>query len=398
LDQALLSAANLLVGLLVVRSTAKADYGHYLLGVAAVLFVVSVQNALVTTQMTVLLPGKEPRERERFCAALAAGQFLVFLPLAMAATGTAAMASHAGAGPWRGIVPAVSAAALGTLLREFGRALHFQRLRPSAVLATDLLYLVLLGSGLAVAVARAPEGLHITALWLMGLASLVTGGIALATARPGPFPGFTEMTAALSEAWRNGRWALGGVTVTWLQDQSYVYLLTLLAGAGAAAEAGAARLFMAPAALLGAGAARALLPRWAVWRSFGDHSRVGRTAARMNSALVACVTAWSVAAFALAAWGGELILGGAYRQVAPLVALWGLLFALQAARSVQSWRLQAYCRFREIAAANTASAFIALLAAAAFIMRLGTAGSIIALVLGECVLLALLRRVSADVI
>src|SRR3990172_5775125 len=149
IDQAILSLANFLVGVFLIQNTSKDDYGLYVLAYAIILYLVSTQNAVITTQMTVLAPQKSHGSGERFCGALAVSQYLIIIPLGMLAFVLAMFAEKAG---WLSpaeshLITAIAAATLGVLLREFARSLFFLRLRPVTVLALDVVQVLLLFGG-----------------------------------------------------------------------------------------------------------------------------------------------------------------------------------------------------------------------------------------------------------
>lgn len=391
-DQAMLSLANLLVGVFLIQNTGKEDYGIYVIAYAVILYVVGVQNAIVTTQMTVMAPRKPHELQPGFCGSLAVGQYLIFMPLAMLAVGIGVVASNVGWLPEDDarMVIVIATATLGVLLREFARGLFFLKLRPGVVLALDLVNIVLLFGGLFIAQRAAPELLHVLAIAAFGVSSLVSGALALGVARLPLRQVLAEQLAALRDAWVNGRWALGGVSVTWIQDQSYVYLLSLLAGAASTAEANAARLLLVPVMLLNTGVTRITMPHWAILRHNGKRAEIEQTAGWI----------WRVLVLLIGVYVGALLLGqdvvipflfsAEYESIGSLILLWGVILGLQIVRSSFSIMLQVYQQFRQITVANVFSAVIVVALGLVLIPALGVEGSLIAMLLGEIVLTVLL--------
>lgn len=399
-DQSVLSLANFLIGVFMIKSTAKSDYGTYALACAVVLFVTSVQSALITTQMTVLAPRGKGEDRERFCSALAAGQYLIFLPPALLAFAAAAIARHVGLINITALemVMAVSAASVGVLLREFFRGFFFRQLSPGKVLAMDLLYLLLLSAGLAAVQATAPGRLHVAAVLVTGAASFLAGAAALFGSGMNPLLRLREILAALAQVWQQGKWALAGVAITWLQDQSYIYLLTILAGSAATAEASASRLFLAPVALLNTSFARTLLPRWAALRHSGENEQIRNMVKKSMLLMTAAIIFYVAALLLLKDHLVRHLVTGEYGDLGVLIMLWSFLFLVQAARSRYSWLLQVFQRFGTITGASAVSAFAVLLLGLVLIGRFGARGSIMALAAGEVILALLLRRECGNVV
>jgi O-antigen/teichoic acid export membrane protein len=390
LDQALLSAANLLLGVFLIKHSSKEEYGSYVLAYTLILFLFGVQNALVNTQMAVLAPSRSRDEQGRFCSALAAGQFAIFIPIAIA-TALAGLALN-----WHGdshsahLAFALAISLLGVMLREFFRSYFFLKMRPLAVLYLDITYVALLFGGLWAVVLMKYANLNVAALLIMGIASTLIGAASVFIARKELPMKMMDIRPALSESWQHGRWALAGVTVTWLQDQSYIYLLSAMVSTAETAEASAARLFLAPLTLLSAGFSRVVTPRWAYMAHEKKYKEMFDMANRIKWLLVGIVIAYVVVLLLFQGWLTPLVLTGSYTQTGPLIALWGILFALQVVRGNYSSLLQVFKRFRDITLANTATAIGVLLMGAIVIKTYGVKGSIVTMIVGELALTILL--------
>jgi len=392
-DQALLSITNFLIGIFLIRHTGKADYGQYVLAFAVILYSTGIQNAVITVPMTVLAPGKTRLESDHFCSGLATGQYLLFIPLCIISLITTAALAYGGVinRHQAMLMAAVAFAVQAVALREFFRGLFSQRLKPQAVLLLDMVYVAMLACGFMVSWKQLP----MAAIVIMGVASALTGVGGWLLARLPLETSVTSLRQTLAESWRHGKWALAGVTVTWLQDQSYIYLLTMLAGAASTAEASAARLFLAPVALLTASFARTLMPRWATLRHEGKTDRIRRMLNKTSLILTGLIVLYAMAVF----FGREPILRNIltteYQGAASLISLWSVLLILQAVRANYSWALQVFCRFRLITLANGVSATVVLLSGLILITRYGAAGSITAMIIGEALFVSLLWKAYA---
>ena len=390
LDQAWLSAANLLLGVFLIKHSSKEEYGGYVLGYAIILFLMSVQNALVNTQMSVLAPTRNKSEQGRFCAALAIGQFAIFIPVVLLIAAAGILLDWNGATNGASLAFAIAISTLGVILREFFRSYFFLRLQPLTVLAFDIAFVGMLFGGLWVAVLMKYAHLNLAALVIMGIASAIVGFASVLLARKEMPVRLADIRPALQESWQHGRWALAGVTVTWIQDQSYIYLLSAMVSPAETAEASAARLFLAPLTLLSVGFYRVYMPRWAYLAHDGKHQEIVNTANRVKWILVSMVVAYVGVLLLLKDWLTPLLLTGSYTQTGPLIAMWGALFAMQAVRGNYSSLLQVFRRFRDITLANTATAIGVLLMGAILIKAYGVKGSMVTMIVGELALTILL--------
>jgi O-antigen/teichoic acid export membrane protein len=247
-------------------------------------------------------------------------------------------------------------------------------------------------SGLALVYYHAPTHLSLAAIWLTGLASFLAGLLILVKIQLLTHLCFAEIGRALAESWLQGRWALLGISVTWLQDQSYVYLLGILVSASSLAEANAPRLLLAPLALVNLSVMRILLPRWVNLRVAGQHESI-RSSGRKAAFLMFCIVGAYIAVLLpfrklLAA----RLLTSEYTDITVLLVLWGILFTVQSQRSNIAAQLQVFQQFRQITQANAASALLVVVVGSMLISWYGVRGSIVTLIVGEIVLTLLLWR------
>ncbi|MGB9149749.1 MAG: hypothetical protein WCB36_05830 [Burkholderiales bacterium] len=386
LDQAWLSAANLVLGVFLIKQSSKEEYGSYVLGYAIIWFLIGVQNALVTTQMAVLAPGRSTSEQGRFCSALAIGQFAIFVPVVIFIVLIGLVLGWNGDANGSALAYAIAISTLGVILREFFRSYFFLRLNPILVFGLDVTFVALLFAGLWAAIQMKIPSINLAALVIMGIASLVVGVVSASLAREVLAVRLADVRPALQESWQHGRWALAGVSVTWLQDQSYIYLLSAMVNTAETAEASAARLFLAPLTLVYVGFSRVLTPRWSYMAHEGKTQEIVTMANRVKWLMLGMVVVYVVVLLLAKDWITPLLLTKSYTQTGSLIFLWGILFALQAVRSNYSTLLQVFKRFREITLANTASAIGVLLIGAVLIRTYGVTGSMVTMIIGELAL------------
>ena len=76
-DQVVIALANFGVGLLLIKIATKPEFGLYGLSIAAILYLIGLANALITTQMIVLAPTFGGKEDE-FCYGLLKTQQILY--------------------------------------------------------------------------------------------------------------------------------------------------------------------------------------------------------------------------------------------------------------------------------------------------------------------------------
>jgi hypothetical protein len=211
-DQALLSAINFSIGLFFIHFAEKEVYGLYSLAYGAITLVISFAGALIGTPMTVSYADRPEERRERYCASMLVGQYWIFLPvvgLALAVIGVlyqlGMLQRH-----MTSFAAVIAVASLGGMLWEFSRRYYYLRFQPRKVLRLDICYASLMAVGLTAAASRTLSDMHWWVFVLYGLATLGSGLYALAGSGLITRLNAVEVWEALKEAWRLGRWALGG--------------------------------------------------------------------------------------------------------------------------------------------------------------------------------------------
>ena len=80
-DQGLLSAANFAVGIVLIKTVPQEHYGYWAIAKIIFIFLVSIQNAVITTPLNVLLASKTANQKNKYVKGLFRGQLLFLLPL-----------------------------------------------------------------------------------------------------------------------------------------------------------------------------------------------------------------------------------------------------------------------------------------------------------------------------
>jgi len=184
--------------------------------------------------------------------------------------------------------------------------------------------------------------------------------------------------------------------VTWLQDQSYIYLLALASSTASVAEANAAKLFLSPIALINVSFGRTLMPRWARMRSEKNIEGIVATARKAAYAMSAIIVFYVLIILLCKDLIITNFMTKEYQGIGVLIFLWGVWFLIQTNRANSSWCLQVFSKFRQIMTTNMISAVTVVSISFILIAHLGAEGSILSLIIGETVFAILLRKVLSD--
>lgn len=163
--------------------------------------------------------------------------------------------------------------------------------------------------------------------------------------------------------WENGRWALGGVAITWMQNQSYVFLMTYYMGPEGVGLANAGRMFITPFGFLIPAMTQVLLPYLSETREKSE-----RNAIRKGAAFSVSLSAASViyVCFALLIYDFlySILIGksGNFESVYTFSCLWFAVLVAQSFREGVSVTMQSLAEFKRITKALIYSASLTVMA------------------------------------
>ena len=326
-DQAITSAENFGIGVILVRSCPKAEFGLYALGYGMLILALSLIAALITAQMpTVFSKAYLSSEERRFqCNSLLRALLVVCITTAICGSLVTLLLArfHIVASYDACYWLLLSFAVPGICLRDFMRRYFFQVRSEAQALLMDAFALVLTLSTLgAMAAFHAPHLNSVAAatLALSGLAvgtwGLLRAGLS-ARKRTDEAPGFQSF-------WHAGGWNIGATLVSWFQTQAYTFFVTAMLGLSGLATANAPRVLLTPITLLSTGLALPLLPRFATQRT--NLNRI--TSIRSAGVLITLIFAF-VGLYMSALWLARgallpLILGRRYDDVWPCMIAWAV--------------------------------------------------------------------------
>lgn len=394
ITQAISSATNFLLGLYMVRVLSPKDFGIYGIGMSLCLLYTGFGNAMFLTQMVVNSPDKPIEDRLPYATRV----LLVVLLFAAATLVLLCVTLLFGPFflPWiagkEHLAIAVGASSVALLIKEFFvRQAYIAASEPRA-LATN--------SAIAVTVAGMLAFYHLSG-WTLnveGILWIFTGGqiagaiTALAIAKlPLGNISWRAIIRDLQEAWVGGRWALGGVSVTWIQSQTYTYVIAFTLGPAGVGFANAARLFIVPFTLLLPAINQVTMPRLAELR-VRDRRKVTRSGITITAGLFALATIYSFCMMSFAGTVAPMLLGEKYKNITPFVLVWCLVLLFQLLRDGAGTLMQVVKKFRALMIVNAFSATVSIAVAVILIRWWGVSGAILGTGIGDLCLAILLWR------
>jgi O-antigen/teichoic acid export membrane protein len=232
-DQALVSGANFLTNVILARSLGVSEFGVFALAWMTVLFVNSLQWALVVSPMMSVGPKQTESDRPAYFGAVVF-QELIFSVCCTVLVSFAVIGSTKFFPQWniRGLALPLGFAVLSYLLQDFVRRYFFSIHRSTWALITDAAsYLTQLP--ILFLLARHSQLSSARALWVIGMTSIF--GLLVGSFR---FERITMLRATIKDVslrhWRISRWLLPSAFMQWSAGNLFVVAAPIYYGAAAA--------------------------------------------------------------------------------------------------------------------------------------------------------------------
>ncbi len=265
-DQMVLSGANFLAGLLMIRRTTDFAYGQFVLAQSAILLLVSIQSSWLTGVLQIIVPKKTPSEGTHAIGTMRVSQARFLRGLGMVLLVATAAAWLVGilklgiALITAGIVLACWAA----LQREYLRSALIIYTRPRHLLQTDVVYAAVLICGVLAATYWTTWA-GVSSIGALIVAALIAATISYRTLDVDPGWVAGDARPLWQEVRQIGVWATVGAVIYWIFGQSYNYILAGRFDLTAVASVNAARLLLTPIFVFTIGINNVLITSTAKW-------------------------------------------------------------------------------------------------------------------------------------
>jgi O-antigen/teichoic acid export membrane protein len=381
--QAMLSASSFIVGLLLVRRTSDAEYGYYVLILATVTLVTSLQGSFIGPPMVIRLTTSTRDERANLIGALTRDQTRLLPLLALLPVIFGAFLQIRGnlGFPLALTLLAGTAAIITSLRRNFLRSVLFAFRRPNDVLGADALYSVLLVLG-AYAATFTPLPAATAAL-TMAIACLLGSYLLSKTLWRYESWNKSAPLGMLREIAPLGAWSAFGAASHWLFSQGYNYFVAGTLGVTAVAALAATRLLVMPVNLLSTGVASLMLPMVSNWMQHHSLPKVFVRLILASLGLAALASCYLLLMWLARGWIFDDILRKQLPGRDLLLELWCAIAIVMLCRDQLIHFLVARARFRLTSTVTLISAVISISSSLIAMRYVGAPGALLGLLLGE---------------
>ncbi|MEZ5775988.1 MAG: hypothetical protein R3D33_15180 [Hyphomicrobiaceae bacterium] len=340
-DQMVLSAFNLASNAALIALAGAAEFGRFIFAATVILLFTSLQNALVTTPLAIMLPGRGEADALATKRAITSFDALFRIGAGIATVLICAMSS---------LEPVYLAlaclATFTTLARETRRGICFASERTAVALRIDTLA-VLFSSMFAVLFWHMLPAADAV---LLAIAAGNVGAITLAGRGLVPAHlGIRSVPAAYREVWTATRWSLFGAASSELQHRFYVFALEFFRGLAELGTVQAGRMLLGPMAVVVGALGRVSRPTMARLLAEGDVAGarrimwigVGLTLGAGLAYCLAMLVAWRLIE--------PLIYKGRYPGIELLTVAWAIYTLISVTKVAISAYALAACRLKALA-------------------------------------------------
>lgn len=381
IDQAILSAANFLVGIILIRYAGDLEYGYYILIFNAIMLVTMLQNSFIGTPFVIQLPGIPHEERRQWVGSLLrdqnriVGWLIVIALVGIAGLGLTDALDTALI--WLSI--AAAAAVATSLYREFLRNILLIYQLPHLVLLSDLVYVAGIVAGSILAV-QYPMAAMVVVL-AVAVSALLAGCVLRRMMRAMIDP--QAARGRLLSIVPIGAWAATGAAVYWTFNQGYSFIAAGTLSIAAVAALAAARLIMMPVNLLCSGVQKQLTSMASQWMH--DYGAVPtlRRLLWFAAVLGFGVIVYSLIAWLFRDWIFVDLLRKSDTQNNAFLILWAAIFFIKALRDPPMLLLMMRQRFRILTFSSLVCAVLSLLLSYTFMQTYGAVGALWGVLAGE---------------
>ena len=382
-SQALLSAGNFIIGLILIRNISNIQYGYYVLIFSAILLLISLQNAFFRPQLAIRFPKLDQAGRGELVGGFYREQRRLLPPLGVVIMIVAIALWYAGVlnSPTGPLALAAVIAILAILYREYFRMVLFVHHRPQNVLPTDILYVVFAVIGVYIATFTSEPA--VTAVMALCFAAVVSGILLFRTLRRFEPWNIQGAQGILREVAPLSTWSTAGAGIHWIFSQGYVYLVASTLGVTAVSAIAATRLLMMPMNLVSTGIGSLMMPLASNWLHHHGARLVWQRLMLFALGMAVTTVCYFTVLWWMRDWIFTVVLKKQFAQRDALLMLWGAAILVIVMRDQLVYLLAAQGRFRTLSSFTFICAVISLIASYTAMLRFGVTGALIGMLLGE---------------
>lgn len=381
LDQGMISLINFSVQVLLIKSVSKDEFGFYSLAFSIIMYLMSFQNAVVNTPITVSLAEKRDGEKNVYLSAVFNGQFYFLAIICSVGAVISFISKLAGFNSnYSFLIMSLFIGSFGILNREFLRSYFFAEEQPGRVLKLDiyygLIYISLIGLSFFFYKISVP-----LVLIFMGLAASFDS-LLLNKVFNYKF-NLNEIKKAYRENWQISKWSLIGITVTHIQGFTYLYVIGIILGEAAMGEVSASRLLLMPLGLIINGWGNVARPYGAKLREQGKLKKFFKDLIIAGFVFPVFVLVLVGIMYMFSDFILTYFFTNNYEKIFEYLLFWALLSSIGFLQANASYGLQVIKKFKSLAIINAGTMILTVISSIILTKYFGIKGALTASLIGS---------------
>lgn len=347
-DQVMLSAINMIVAIMLIKFSSKAEYGEYSLAIAIVMFAYGLQYTLIHLPLTVTGNKIDAKDRTLFFTSLCILLYVILIPF----TGVVAIVLYFFPGSlllqtetcW-----ALLFSLTGISTRELIRSLFFADLKVIRVLVVDTLYTVLF----IILIGVLYFSQRLTASYIlatMGVCSFIAAMIFVKSSVRGIWLRISLRTVFenIIYSWKDSKWMVVGMILSWIVNNGYLFLLAYLVSKDSVAELNGTRVLIAPLFIIMGAWGKIFLPKGALMTKEKQHLNILNIMVKSTIGLLAVAVCYIASIYLVSDYLAVSLYNNKYDNVGMYISLWGgVILANIISTNLQNL-ISIFSRFKEL--------------------------------------------------
>jgi len=385
IDQALLSALNFGLSVLLIHYASKQEYGLYSQLINLQPFFSPLHAGIFVSAFLALAAKMDAREFSAYQSRIARVELGASITMCVIVVGIISLgAKYFGFNISFMTCLAFGLALIGLWWREFVRQIQFARMKHVLTLKIDATYCVVTVA--LILVVLATSGFNTTAaLWCMGIGGVIATALPLFQAIRHETSESLSYRQSIAMSWQMGRWEVLGSVLTWGYAQSYVYFAALHGGLDAAAEVAAGRLLATPLSLMWASYANVLRPSASRLLATSSYQETNQLALRSTGFVVGSSVLYALVVYFLVPIVNQKLFGNKFDHLQSLSMWWIAYVGLTGITTIASSVLRSGMQFRQVFTRQLITCAIAVLLLSASLKLPGIHSLVVALIAVEMI-------------
>jgi len=386
--QGLLSIANFLIAIVLVKYATKEEYGLFVFLFSFVGIFHGYHSAVISAPLMVLVNQKMGSDKEAYVSSLAVGRNYILVPTLVLFSIALIIYKVLIQGDYKYVIASVFIALViwMYITKEFYRTLHFTLLNTNTVFIMDLLMLVTVLFGTLIMILN--KSVNAFAGFLVLCLSYTSSYVYAKSRVPYQRSKELHIKEALRMNWAHGKWLVVGIFSSIFQNRAYIYVISAIIGLGALADVSAAKLFLMPIGLLNLSSSKIIVAKGSIMVAKNEFAKFKKF---LVIFILALIGIWVGYLIFLVIFSNAIIrlLGEKYYNTNSLINLWAAYYLIYTIRYILGAGIIVYKRFKDQAKYDFIGALTVIVSCFFFVLFMGNAGAILSLMIGEFIIAVL---------